>query len=751
MTDRRGSEPPRRRGEPGRTTPPRKASPRPSSATERTRATPQRPESTRERLLRKAREEAQRAAEDQGARRPVRKAPEKKAPAKKAAAKKPIARRGPADDPRGAAGAPRTAAAKKAAAGQRRPVKKAAKKGSPPRKRVEDRRTQQPRKRPPRPKTRKPPRTLTLGRPTLRLRVTFGVMAFVLSLFAGRLVLLQGVDPDSYALAATRENTKPFVLHASRGAILDRNGVPLSVSEDAVAITADPTQTKPVAQQLARILAPKLTGTTYGKLVTAMTGKGRFAYLARQVSPQIWNGIEAELKAKNAAIAQENKSKPHDQQAPLLAGIYTEEDPIRSHPNGTIAANVVGVVGADGKGLAGLEYGMDDKLSGQDGKAMYEVDTKGNKIPNANHTVQEPKPGLTAQLTLDADLQWFAEKRIEQAVKQYKATGGTVITADVRTGEILAMANYPTFDPNKPVKSSQLYNPALEQVYEPGSVQKVVTMAALADAGYIDLNTKLKVPGSIEVQRRTVRDHFSHGTLDLTIAGVIAKSSNVGTIIASREMRIPQFVKYLKDFGFGEPTGLNFPGESRGVMPPGDEWSELTRSQVAFGQGLAVNAVQMTAAVNAVANGGVYVPPKLVRNYVDENGAVVPNPGGPARRVVSEKAAKEVATMMEAVTAKGGTATQAAIDGYRVAGKTGTAQQVDSACGCYRKWATSFAGFAPADNPRFVTYVVLQNPTNGRSGGGQGGPVFRDVMSYALQKYVVPPTGAKQPVVPLEW
>lgn len=591
-----------------------------------------------------------------------------------------------------------------------------------------------------------------MGRPALRLRLTFGVMAVVLSLFAGRLIVLQGVDPDSYALAATKENTRPFVLHASRGAILDRNGVPLSVSEDAVAITADPTLTSKVATQLATLLAAKIPGTKYEKLLADLTRKGRYVLLAHQVSPQIWASIEAELKERNAVTTKQNKGKAKEAQAPLLTGLYTEADPIRSHPNGTIAANVVGVVGAEGKGLAGLEYGLNDKLSGSDGKAMYEVDTKGNKIPNADHTVEEPKPGLTAQLTIDADLEWFAEKRIEQAVKQYKAESGTVVVQDVKSGELLAMASYPTYDPNKPVKASSLKNPALEQVYEPGSVQKVVTMAALADAGLIDLNTKLKVPGGISVQRRTIKDHFDHGTLNLTMAGVIAKSSNVGTIIAAQQMKsIPTFVRYLKDFGFGEPTGLNFPGESRGLMPPGDEWSELTRSNVAFGQGLSANAVQMTAAVNAVANGGVYMPPKLVKNYLDANGNVVANPSAPPRRVVSESAAKQVSTMMEAVTAKGGTATQAAIDGYRVAGKTGTAQEVDSACGCYRKWATSFAGFAPADNPRFVTYVVLQNPTNGRSGGGQGGPVFRDVMSYALQKYVVPPTGAKQPVVPLTW
>lgn len=592
---------------------------------------------------------------------------------------------------------------------------------------------------------------LRLGRPALRLRVTFGVMAFVLSLFAGRLVLLQGVDPDSYAQAATKENTRPFPLYASRGTIEDRNGVQLAVSEDAVAITADPTQTAPVAQQLAAILAPKLTGTTTAKLITTLTGKGRFATVAHQVTPQIWNEIQAEIKNKNADITAQNKTKPEGQKAALLVGLYTEDDPIRSHPNGSVAATVVGVVGADGKGLSGLEYGLNDKLSGQDGKAMYEVDTKGNKIPNANHTVEEPKPGVSVQLTLDTDLQFFAEKRIQQAVEQYKASAGTVIVMDVKSGELMAMANYPSFDPNKKYKPSDLNNPALERTYEPGSVQKVATMAALADAGLINLNTKLRVPGSIEVQRRTIKDHWDHGPLNLTISGVVAKSSNVGTIMAAQQMQIPQFVKYLHDFGFGEPTGLDFPGESKGKLKEGDEWPEITRSNVAFGQGLSVNAVQMTAAVNAVANGGVYVPPKLVRNYVDANGTVVPNQPAAPHRVVSEAAAKEVATMMEAVTAKKGTAPQAAIDGYLVAGKTGTAQEVDSACSCYRKWATSFAGFAPADNPRFVTYVVLHDPEGARGGGFQGGPVFRDVMSYALQKYVVPPTGAKQPNVPLTW
>ncbi|NIK60465.1 peptidoglycan D,D-transpeptidase FtsI family protein [Kribbella shirazensis] len=738
MTDRRGNEPPpRKRGAaPDRGNPPRKAQPRRPSATDSGRTTPQRPESTRERLLRKAQEEQQRAAKD-AAPRPVKKAaakrtaggtsaPRKQAPAKKAAAKRPV-KKAPA----------RKAPVKKAA------VKKAAAKQRPPQNRL--------RPRPKRRKVHKPPRMLRLGRPALRLRMTFGVMAFVLSLFAGRLVLLQGVDPDSYAQAATKENARTYILHANRGTIEDRNGVELAVTEDAVAITADPKQTKPVAQQLAAILAPKLTRTTTGKLVAAMTGTGRFTYLARQVSPTVWSEIQAEIKARNAIIAEQNKGKPKDQQAPLLAGLYTEQDPIRSHPNGSIAATLVGVTGSDGKGQSGLEYGLNDKLSGQDGQAMYEVDAKGNKIPNANHTVQEPKTGLGVQLTVDTDLQFFAEKRIEQAVKQYRASAGTVVVLDVKSGELMALANYPTFDPNKKYTAADLKNTALERSYEPGSVQKVVTMAALADAGLIDLNTKLKVPGSIDVQRRTIKDHWSHDTMNLTISGVIARSSNVGTIMAAQKMPIPQFVKYLHDFGFGEPSGLNFPGETKGRLTQGDEWPEITRSNVAFGQGLSVNAVQEAAAVNAVANGGVYVPPKLVRNYIDANGNLTPHQTAPPRRVVSEKAAKDVTRMMEAVTAKKGTAPQAAIDGYLVAGKTGTAQQVVPGTGKYGAWATSFAGFAPADNPRFVTYVVLHDPQGARGGGLQGGPVFRDVMSYALQKYVVPPTGAAQPNIPLTW
>jgi cell division protein FtsI (penicillin-binding protein 3) len=582
----------------------------------------------------------------------------------------------------------------------------------------------------------KRPRTCRLGRPALRLRVAFFAMAFVLSLFAGRLVLLQGVDPDSYALAAAKENTKPFVLHASRGAILDRNGVPLAISDEAVAITADPSQTAPDARRIATLLASRLPGATYDKIVTAlMQPDSRYEKIAGKVKREVWEQIKADLKKEG------------------LGGIYSEADPVRSYPNGAVAANVVGFVGAEGKGLGGLELTLDDRLSGEDGKAMYEVDTRGNRIPLANHTVAEPQPGVSAQLTIDRDLQWYAEQRIARQVQLVKAESGSVIVMDRRTGELLVAATYPSFDPLRPAAAplKARGNRLLDEVYEPGSVQKVVTMAALADAGLVTPTTRIQVPGSLPVADRTIHDHFSHGTLRLTAAGVVAKSSNIGTVIAAQQMPRPRFVEYLRKFGFGQNTGIDFRGQSRGIMPEGDDWSELTRSNVAFGQGLSATAVQMAAAVNVIANGGVYVPPKLVRQYVDAHGTATPAETKEPRRVVSEQAAKQVTTMMEAVTGDEGTGKLARIPGYRVAGKTGTAQRADSTCGCYRGYTTSFAGFAPADDPRFVTYVVLQNPVNGHSGGAQAAPVWHDVMTYAMTRYPTPPSGTKTPDVPLTW
>jgi len=331
-----------------------------------------------------------------------------------------------------------------------------------------------------------------------------------------------------------------------------------------------------------------------------------------------------------------------------------------------------------------------------------------------------------------------------------------VITLDVRTGQIIAFSQYPTFDPN----DASALDPALmsmrgvQYVYEPGSVQKVLTFAALADAGQVTPRTRIKVPGALWIDGHEVNDHWEHGALRLTAAGAVAKSSNLGTVLASKRISDEQLHAYLRAFGLGEPTGVGLPGESGGILPPPQGWGDIHHATISFGQGLSVTVLQMAAAVATIANGGTYVQPTLVSGFVQPDGSTVPGPTPKTHRVISEHAAAMVTRMMEGVTGDGGTATLAAIPGYRVAGKTGTAQRVDPTTGSYiaGESTISFAGFAPADDPRFLTYVVLDNPAVGSSSGGaSAAPVFHDVMSMVLQRYGVPPTGRKPPDQRLEW
>jgi cell division protein FtsI (penicillin-binding protein 3) len=323
---------------------------------------------------------------------------------------------------------------------------------------------------------------------------------------------------------------------------------------------------------------------------------------------------------------------------------------------------------------------------------------------------------------------------------------------DVRTGELLALADWPSVNPNNPQAAdrSRLGARSVQDVYEPGSVQKVLTVGALVDAGYVTPRTKITVPSGLQRGADVIRDYFSHGTLQLTMTGVIAQSSNIGTVLASEQMRSDRLYKYLRGFGLGSRTDLGLSGESAGIVPPGRTWQRLNHDTIAFGQGLSVTAVQMAAAVATIANGGVHVEPTLVKGYLDADGSLTPARAPTEHRVISARAASQVTSMMEAVTGPRGTAPLAAIPGYRVAGKTGTSERADSRCGCYRGTTVSFAGFAPADKPRFLTYVVIQQPDGG-GGGSTGGPVFHDVMSYALEKYAVPPTGTRAPTIPTTW
>ncbi|MDX6327224.1 MAG: hypothetical protein QOK15_3578, partial [Nocardioidaceae bacterium] len=374
------------------------------------------------------------------------------------------------------------------------------------------------------------------------------------------------------------------------------------------------------------------------------------------------------------------------------------------------------------------------------------------QLPLANDTVVEPQEGTGVRLTIDEDLQFLAQHRLAKAVRQAGGISGTAIVTDVESGQILALADYPSFDPNhyQDYRENNYGSRALLDVYEPGSVQKILTFASLIDAGYVTPRTQLKVPHELPRDGTIIHDVEDHGLWPLTAAGVIAKSSNIGAVLASTDFPTQTWYDYLRSFGLGSPTGVGIGGESHGLLPTPNQWLPVTHDTIAFGQGLSVNAVQMAAAVSTIANGGVYVHPSLIESYVDSAGNVTPAAPPATHRVVSEHAARDVARMMELVVGPQGTAPDVAIPGYDVAGKTGTAQRPGKNGG-YNGTTVSFAGFAPAEAPRFMVYVVIQKPNAGETGSHAAGPVFKDLMSAALKKYGVPPSTSHQPAFKVFW
>ena len=579
---------------------------------------------------------------------------------------------------------------------------------------------------------RRPPRVTRLGVPARRLHLALLVIGFVMILFTGRLLQIQGVDSTAYAADAHAQYAHQVTLPADRGTILDRNGAPLAESVDASDVIGDPlvasSSTTSSPTDIADKLAP-LLGDQKSLLAAKLTGSSQFVYLARAVTPQIANAIQA-LK---------------------LPGVTTQATKKRVYPANNVAANVLGFVGADGKGLGGLEYQYQKVLAGKNGQLTVELGHNGQVIPDGTASGAAAVSGHDIQLTIDHDIQWKAQQAIAAQVQQTGAQGGAVIVMQPHTGQILAMATTPTFDPANPGASaaSDRGNTALSDVFEPGSTNKVITMAAAIDSGVLTPTSPIDVPPSLVRAGKVFHDAENHGLLHLTLAGVLAESSNIGTMLASEKVGVSRLYSYLQAFGLGQSSGLNFPGESRGILVPASNWSATQRYTVPFGQGLSVNALQVATVYATIANGGVRVAPSLVEGFGQADGTIKPVPAPTQTRVVSDATAAQVESMLEAVTTDQGTAPDARIPGYRVAGKTGTAQRVDPTCGCYRGYTASFVGFAPADNPQLVVLVVLDNPIRGHSGGAVAAPVFRDVMSFALESEKIPPTGTTPPVVKL--
>jgi cell division protein FtsI (penicillin-binding protein 3) len=573
--------------------------------------------------------------------------------------------------------------------------------------------------------------------------VGFVLIAMVLSVFGVRLVQLQGVDSKALAAEAVANSLVTVVLPAERGDILDRNGQPLAQSVDGLMVVADPAQTAERAPAIATFLARELGLDYFDTLQRLRKTDSRFQYLARRVP--------AALATRVLEKAQEQGFK----------GLDTRRDPVRDYPAHDVGANIVGFLGTPRRNdavrpLAGFERAFNPMLAGKDGTSSYQVGGAGVRIPLAESTLTKAVDGQDLHTTLDLDLSWYVARVLRQTVDDVGGVSGIAVVMDSRTGEVLALADYPTYDAADPQASRKedLGSRALNEIYEPGSVEKVLTVSSLLDAGLVTPRTKIVVPPELTAgQVYPIHDWFSHGTIQLTMTGVIAQSSNIGTVLATDRMPSHELVDYLHGFGLGQPTGVGVLGESAGLLPTGAALTPQTKDRMAFGQSISVNALQMTAAVNTIANHGVYISPSLVLgSATTRRGEQVGTDHAVRRRVVSGKAAHQTMLMMERVLdPEDGVAPGAAVPGYRVAGKTGTAQHVGKD-GYYDDTDTvSFAGFAPADKPRFTVYVVVHSPKVAGGGGSIAGPAFAKIMGFALHHYGIEPTGTQPSRLPITW
>ena len=538
---------------------------------------------------------------------------------------------------------------------------------------------------------------------------------------SGRLVVLQVFDAGSLDQAAARQRLTVIDLPATRGRIFDRNLDDLALSVPARAVWADPRLVKDKPRTAARLA--KALGVKKATLAQRLASKGRFVYLARRI-PKLRGDVVQRLN---------------------LPGIFVVADVARRYPSGTVAAQVLGFVDIEGHGQAGIEQQYDGLLRGHPGKIQLERDPQGRAIPQGRRSLEPAEPGTDLVLTIDQHLQYVTEQALYRAVREHKARAGSVVVMSPRSGEVLAMANMPTFDPNRIAasKPEARKNRAIADVFEPGSTNKTITAAAALQHGVVTPKTETIVPDNIPLcPEKTFRDSHSHAPELMTFADIVARSSNVGTIMAARDLGRDRLYKAEVDFGYGRRSGVDLPGEAPGILRPAQSWYCTDLGTNAIGQGVAVTVLQMASVYATVANQGVLRAPTLLRGTVDARGRVAKADRRPGRRVLSVRTAKAMSRILEGVVKEGGTGTQAAMEEWRVAGKTGTARKPDTRRGGYRPGAYvgSFIGFAPAEKPAVVVAVVIDEPTRGYYGGSVAAPVFREVTGAALRRLGVVPT-----------
>ena len=567
-----------------------------------------------------------------------------------------------------------------------------------------------------------------------RIRKIIAFALVVLLLFALRLIDLQAVRASGYVDRAQNELTKSATLLAPRGTIYDVNGVELARSVSAINIAVDQMLINdPITA--ANLVAPIL-GMTPAQLLPQISGTKRYVIIAKDVTPALWEKIFTVVSNYNKTVMAQKKGI-----SKRISGFIPERSYIRDYPSGALTASLIGIINDAGVGASGVESSLNPMLSGVNGEYRY-ANGRGSIIPGSQEVQVEAKSGTSIRLTIDQDVQWVAQNAINQAVSSSRAKSGTVIVMDPKTGHILAQASAPTFDPNssKKITLDTLNNPAVQEVYEPGSTGKVITVAAALEEQKITPDTVFTVPYSMKIYDRTFSDHEKHPTEQMTTTKLLAVSSNTGSIKIGQLLGRDKLYDYLRKFGIGQSTNSKIAGESAGILHPVKDWSGVSLPTISFGQGYSVTALQSTSVFATIANNGVKVNPTILAGVVDQNGRYTPAKKVEGVRVLSDETAAKMRLMMESVVSKTGTAPTAAIAGYRVAGKTGTAQRYNMACGCYSGYTATFIGFAPADAPEYVVSVTIQDPKGMHWGGVLAGPVFKKVMSFVLQNEKVKPT-----------
>ncbi|MHB1855763.1 MAG: peptidoglycan D,D-transpeptidase FtsI family protein, partial [Acidimicrobiales bacterium] len=531
-----------------------------------------------------------------------------------------------------------------------------------------------------------------------------------------RLVMIQQVHGAGYAAYGVSERTRAVSITAERGSIVDRSGNVLAMSVTLTTIYADPHQvTDPRLE--ASELAPVLQ-LPEARIEAELSADSGFEYLAHSVSD-----------AEAAAVEKLN-----------LPGIATEPESKRFDPDGGLAASVLGGVDYAGLGSSGIEYQYNAKLAGKPGLQRLQEGLGGQAIPGTSQAIIPAVPGQSLELTLDSAIQYEAESVLGQEIVSSHALGGTAVIMQSKTGQILAMANLVADAKSPNGVDPAPSNTAVTQVYEPGSVMKGITMSAALQSGVVVPSTRFVVPYSVNLDGSVIHDADMHPVEYWSIPDILAYSSNVGTLHVSQLLGSARIYQYMRAFGLGSRTALNWPGESEGILPPPSIWSGTSIGTIPIGQGVAATPMQILDVYNTIANGGLYVSPSLVNGWLNSAGVLSPSPGLPGHRVVSAQTARQMTAMLEGVV-KSGTGTAAAINGYDAAGKTGTAQKPNPTSGGYLsgQYMASFVGFAPAEDPQLTAIVVLDRPTPVFYGGSVAAPVFSRIMAYAMRSLQIPP------------